>query len=113
MPGRPGHIGGGPVYPGGPVDPGYGVGIERPSHPITLPPGSSLPPDQIWPPVPGLWPPKPPDPGDPIKPPDIVPPNKLAVLLWVIGVGYKWGIIDAPKPPDVGSKPPDAQPKGF
>jgi hypothetical protein len=25
---------------GGPVDPGYGVGIERPSHPIALPPGS-------------------------------------------------------------------------
>jgi hypothetical protein len=77
-----------------------------------------LPPDSIFPPdKPDTWPPEPPKPGDPPKPPkppEIVPPNKLAVLLFVIGVGYKWGLIDAPKPPDFGSKPPDtAQPKTF
>jgi hypothetical protein len=35
----------------------------------------------------------------------------LAVLLWVLGMGYKWGIIDKPadKPPD--AKPPVATPK--
>jgi hypothetical protein len=63
-----------------------------------------LPPDSIFPPdKPGTWPPEPPKPGDPPKPPEIVPPNKLAVLLWVIGVGYKWGIID--KPPDATPEP--------
>lgn len=30
----------GPIMPGPPVDPGYGVPIERPSHPIYYPPGS-------------------------------------------------------------------------
>jgi hypothetical protein len=33
------------------------------------------------------------------------------VLLWVLGVGYRWGIIDKPsdKPPD--TKPPESGPK--
>lgn len=67
----PGYWGGGmgpgvkpqpPGTAGGPpVDPGYGVPIERPEHPIYYPP--NVPP--------ALQPPNPPNPGDPTTP---VPP---------------------------------------
>jgi hypothetical protein len=95
------HPGGGPIFPGGghpshqPVWPG-----PQPTHPIELPPGSSVPPTEIWPPQPGtVWPPQPPVPGQPLpspQPPIVIPPNKVAVLLLVLGVGYKWAIIDKP-----------------
>jgi len=99
---------------GGPVDPGYGVGGDRPSHPIVLPP------------LPGVWP-KPGEPSHPIViPPDVagipshpivlpgspehpialppgtvwppLPPSttgKYAILIWVVGVGSRWLIVDS------------------
>jgi len=70
-----------------PVDPGYGVGNpitigESPEHPIALPPG-------IYPPLPSQ-----PDPS----------PDKIVILVWVIGVGYRWVVVDTgvsvnPTPP--------------
>jgi len=55
---------------GGPVDPGYGVGIERPSHPIALPPGSisGTPEHPIYTP--------PSAPGHPSNP-IVLPPNSV------------------------------------
>jgi len=55
---------------GGPVDPGYGVGIERPSHPIALPPGSvsGTPEHPIYTP--------PSAPGQPSHP-IVLPPNSV------------------------------------
>lgn len=44
-------VGGGPMPPGEPVDPGYGVPIERPEHPIYYPPGIWGPPTM----PPGYW----------------------------------------------------------
>jgi len=47
-PGTPGAPGPQPpTGPGGPVDPGYGISIERPSHPIwyPLPPGAPVDPE--------------------------------------------------------------------
>ena len=35
LPGGPNYPSGGPVFPGGPVDPGYGQGHPRPGHPST------------------------------------------------------------------------------
>jgi hypothetical protein len=57
-----------------PVDPGYGVPIfisEGPENPIALPPG--------------IYPPLPPSGGT---------SGKVAVLVWVVGVGYRWAVID-------------------
>jgi hypothetical protein len=100
LPVPPGHVGGGPIYPSGPVDPGYGYplppiingglpphpdqglppGGAHPSHPIqpTYPvdPGYGLPvPPTVWP-----HPPRPPHvwpPAQPIYPshPIYVPPG--------------------------------------
>lgn len=104
-------------------DPDYGIpGGGHPGHPLPIPP---LPPD-IWPQPPvGIWPP-PVRPGFPIiipQPPDkplpeppgtIWPPlppgtgiaGKHWVLIWVVGVGYRWLVIDGPD-----KWPPAAQPK--
>src|SRR5215510_16295787 len=95
----------------GPVDPGYGRPAMPPhaGHPLPLPP---LPPGVVAPPIalpPVTWPPQgppsppvvipqPPEkplPGDPavIWPP--LPPGtgiagKALILIWVVGVGYRW-----------------------
>lgn len=103
-----------------PVDPGYGVDVGgTPEHPIVLPPlpgvwppagKPSLPiylPPEVWPgpgfkPMPpihipigpdntlppnvGIWPPLPPDTGL---------AGKVAILVWVLGVGYRWFVYDA------------------
>lgn len=56
-----------------PVDPGYGQPIfiaGGPENPIALPPG--------------IYPPLPPTGGT----------EKVAILVWVIGVGYRWAVID-------------------
>jgi hypothetical protein len=122
----------------GEVDPGYGVDIPgrpdqglpggggggRPSHPIVLPP---LPPDlkpdhPIYLPPPGA--PEQPiflpvEPEHPIQlpPGQIWPPlppsagvgGKVVILVWVVGVGYRWFYLDAPViyPP----QPPQPTPK--
>ena len=96
------------------TDPGYGQGRPRPPHaslPIVLP---ALP--GIWPP-PGKpnWPPAPVDPNYDINapifiqgrpdtpialPPGVYPPlppiteGKYAVLILVIGVGYRWLVVE-------------------
>jgi hypothetical protein len=115
FPGFPGHpsqgLPGG--FPGRPVDPGWGVGgAPEVSPPITLPPSTELPPDQIWPPLP---------PGTPPTTKPVVPPDKLAILILVLGVGHKWMIIDKswlppvagqlPGQPPMPGQPPVAQPK--
>jgi hypothetical protein len=110
----------------GPVDPGYGVGIGSPSHPIVLPP------------LPGVWPP----PGKPALPialppgvpshpiyiegtpehPIALPPGEVypplppefagkAVLIIVVGGGersVRWYIVP---PPSINPAPPVPQPK--
>jgi hypothetical protein len=83
------HVGGGPVYPTGPVDPGYGIPITgRPEHPIAQPPVGIWPkpefpvvsPPIYYPPVIGGTPEHPifyPPPGAPTHPiylPDPIPP---------------------------------------
>ena len=92
-------------WPGRPVDPGCGVGGGIPEHPIVLPPGTDVPPDMIWPPMPPTLP------GQlPTKP--TVPPDKLAILIFVIGVGHKWMVIDKGCAPGTPLPvPPTPQPK--
>jgi hypothetical protein len=116
---KPGHPGGGPVLPGGPVDPGYGVDVGgKPVQPlpplpgIWPPPGQpslpiELPPVEVSPPIyipetpehpiakpPGtIWPP---------LPPDLGLDGKVAILVWVMGVGRRWYIYDAGAHPDQG-----------
>ena len=106
LPDAPVHIGGGPIVlpplpgiwpkpgePNLPVDPGFGQGgilhpgggpiiIQgHPETPIALPPG-------IYPPLP------PPTTG------------KYAVLILVLGVGYRWLVVDAGElPPGPSTKP--------
>lgn len=95
-----GHPGGHPgnALPGAPVDPGWGggwgggdhpwrpgmAGGGHPSHPIyhpdkpvamPLPPGNTAPPGTIYPPLP---------PGA---------PPKMAVLVWIVGIGYRWAVV--------------------
>jgi hypothetical protein len=72
LPMPPPHVGGGPVYPGFPVDPGYGL-PAMPPHVWPHPPGF---PPHVWPHPPGFPPhvwPRPPggqvDNALPISPP--------------------------------------------
>jgi len=113
-PGRPGYPSTGPVRPGRPVDPGYGIGdigvgggpavppggVAVP--PIALPPelwppAATLPPGEVMPPIaevpPGVWPPPPPPQG--------------FVLAYLPGYGWKYVKL----PPPVVGGPPVAQPK--
>ena len=57
-----------------------------PEHPIALPPGT------VWPPLPPTT------------------TGKYAVLIWVVGVGSRWLVVEAPempgKPDGPGTKPP-------
>jgi hypothetical protein len=100
LPWAPGHISGGPVRPTYPVDPGYGlptpptvwptppVGPDNalpiaPSFPIYIPPDAN--PDNSLPLPPGaVWPPLPPGVAD----------GKLLCFAWIVGVGYRWAVID-------------------
>lgn len=107
----------------GPVDPGWGVGKppNKPGHPLPLPPlpgiwpkpgEPSLPialPPGLWPPGdhgPGVMPPIyiPEEPTKPLPlppgsiwpplPPDLGLTGKVAILVWVVGVGFRWFIYD-------------------
>ena len=51
LPGGPNYPSGGPVYPGGPVDPGYGQGHPRPGYPSTGFPPNYPTTGPIFPPV--------------------------------------------------------------
>lgn len=99
---RPPHASTGPVRPTYPVDPDYGLpnpphvwpqpplldgGVEHPirlpplvpTHPIAdVPPevNNDLPGGAVWPPLhPGL-------------------PDKIVALVWLIGIGYRWAVLD-------------------
>jgi hypothetical protein len=86
--GYPGH------HPGHPDQglPGQG---GHPSHPIALPPGVAWPPAPAHPiipadPQPGtIWPPLPPGQG---------PSGKVAVAIWVSGLGVRYAVIELPQP---------------
>lgn len=108
-PSLPPHLGGGPI----PAPP---PGIAVP--PIHIPPGGvAVPPifipdhpDNTLPAAPGIiWPPLPPDAGI---------SGKVLLLIWVVGVGYRWLVYEAPViwPPDAVPghplpNPPRPQPK--
>jgi hypothetical protein len=94
--GPPHHVGGGPIIP--PPIPGVWPPAGEISHPIVIPPvgevsnpivipGSpqhpiALPPGTVWPPLPG--------------PPPVAPGGKYAILIWIVGVGFRWYIAQAP-----------------
>lgn len=102
LPGLPPHVSTGPVRPTFPVDPDYGLptlptvwpnppgldaGVE---HPIVLPPLKpgfpiALPPPEVSNDLPGgaVWPPL----HDSL-------PDKLLALVWIVGVGYRWAVLD-------------------
>jgi hypothetical protein len=54
-----------PVYPSHPIYP-----TDKPEHPIAMPPGS------VWPPLPPA-----------IK-------GKILCFIWLVGIGYRWTVID-------------------
>jgi hypothetical protein len=96
----PPHVGGGPAPtpPGGVVTPPIAPGGETPGTPLPMPPGA------VWPPLPGVE-------------------GKVLALVWVVGYGYRWTVLDPsltvgyplPGGPPGGrvdnALPPTAQPK--
>lgn len=111
-----------PQRPNYPVDPGYGLPtfpnvwpnpplVGGPAHPIRLPPlvptHPIYTPPEVSPPIaipPGaVWPPLPPG-----------LPRVLIALVWIVGVGYRWAVLDGdaaiPTPP-IADTGPDAEPK--
>jgi hypothetical protein len=99
-----------PQFPPTPVDPDWGVNAPaRPSLPIYIPvgPDNTLP---GLPPVAGHLPTIPLVPGSvwPPLPPGL-PPGKVAILVFISGLGHRYAIIEVP-PPEV-SGPPKPQPK--
>jgi hypothetical protein len=95
----PGYPSTGPVRPGRPVDPGYGieeggtgqlpvwpVDPESPDQglPPEVPPGlPELPPGTVWPPL-----------------PPSVPPGKALAVIYISGVGSRWAVLDIPVRPE-------------
>jgi hypothetical protein len=105
LPGRPPR----PHPPGNatlPVLPGIWPRPGEPNLPVNLPsdpgghPGNPIvipePPDKPLPPV-GIYPPLPPTAS-----------GKVAVLVWVVGVGYRWAVIEGSID---NTLPPAPQPK--
>lgn len=94
----PGHPSTGPIYPVGPVDPGYGIGIGHPAHPIY--PVIPVDPDYDIP----TFPPKPPGVWLPIYyPPEINNGLPSPPLLGFLPVDPGWGV---PLPPQVSNPIP-------
>jgi len=100
------------VWPPGPTDPAWGVDAPNPggpSHPIYIPIGRPGHPDQGLPPVAGhpappiasvppgtIWPPLPPG----------APAGKTALIVWLVGVGWRYVVVDIPaSPPTAGHLP--------
>jgi hypothetical protein len=114
-------VGGGPIMPGGPVDPGYGQGHPMPPHvgggpmpPSPIDPGYGVP---IWPHVGGgpAQPPAYPSTGPVLPPMPEEPPDTSAGGGWVWSPIYGWvwrpaGSGGKPKPPGGTEPPPVAQP---
>ena len=83
-----GHISTGPIYPGG-----------RPDNSLPTPPPEGSPPVEIWPPRPTTWPPITGG-GTEISNPIVLPapPEGAVVLVWIVGVGYRYATIGAAQP---------------
>jgi hypothetical protein len=121
---RPSH----PIYPTRPTDPGYGhpEGGHRPDQGL---PGEETPPDrpeQGLPPHIGNRPPgsggQHPDNSLPLPPGSVWPPlppsveGVIIAFCWIVGVGYRWVVIDpslgidndlpGERPPHIGGRPP-------
>lgn len=106
-------------WPPGPTDPDWGIEAEGPSpeHPIFIEDVNK--PDQGLPPVDGHRPPPNLPPGSIWPPlPEGAPEGKHAFLVWISGVGYRYGIFDVPKlPPEQPgqglppNRPPQPQPR--
>jgi hypothetical protein len=99
-PERPPH-----VWPPGPTDPDWGIDapIDTPDHPAHLPgaPEGGIEgeaPDNTLPPVDGHQPPPDAPPGTiwPPLPPD-APTGKHAFLVWISGVGLRYGVFQIPE----------------
>lgn len=107
---RPGHLPSRPTYP---VDPGYG--LPKPPHMWPRPPY----PPTVWPPPYPVDPdvpmyPERPDNALPLPPGAVWPPlspeisGKVMVICWVVGVGYRWTVLDPslkPSQPLPGDRP--------
>jgi len=95
-PGEPAH----PIEPVPPLPPGIWPSPGRPVPPIALPrpplevtppiviPGTpehpiTLPPGVVWPPL---------NPGDGLQ-------GKVLALVWLVGIGYKWAVLEVPEIP--------------
>jgi hypothetical protein len=113
----PGYASGQPVPPTYPVDPGY----DLPSPPHLWPapprpeqPDQSLPPIPVKPSVPIYLPPE----GEehPLPPGSVWPPLPPSVtgvvmcLVWIVGAGYRWTVIDTGLQPSVPIYPPPLPP---
>jgi hypothetical protein len=82
-------------WPPTPVDPDWGLDAGvAPGQPIYLPIG----PDQGLPPVGGHEPPTDPPPGTVWPPIPGAPEGKAAILVWIIGVGYRYFVVELPPP---------------
>jgi hypothetical protein len=129
-----------PVPPSGPIDPGYGIELPpvashplppTPEHPIAMPPTYPVDPDYGLPVPPTVWP-RPPQPVDPsygipipiapthpiymppvgpnndlpLPPGSVWPPlppsitGEIMCLVWIVGAGYRWTVIDTALQPE-------------
>ena len=98
---RPGHGLPRPPHvwprPPRPVDPGYGIDVPvSPEHPIYMPGAPDhelpLPPGAVWPPL----------------PPDVT--GKVMCFMWLVGIGYRWTVIDCDLKPSHPISPPSLVP---
>jgi hypothetical protein len=116
----PGYPSGQPVPPTYPVDPNYGL----PTPPTVWPmpprperPDNSLPPIQAHPSHPIYIPnPGAPDNELPLPPGSVWPPlppgveGQVMCIVWIVGVGYRWTVIDTELQPEHPMVPPAAHP---
>ena len=92
------------IWPPSPVDPEWGVGAPRPSRPDnSLPPFVPLGPghpDNALPPFAEHKPPTNPPPGTIWPPlPGNPPAGKAALLVWLVGVGWRYMVVEIPATP--------------
>lgn len=133
-PGHPAH----PIAPGGPPPGIWGGGnVPMPTPPIFIPgiPGGPGEPPGIWVPVYPTPPIAMPDPGEPTHPiepgqpgphpehpiapggpiPPVDPgygyPEKVAIVIWIPGHGFKWVVIDTSARPDHSLPGPQPHPE--
>ena len=98
----------GPVWPGKPVDPGYGIRPGRVWWPVD--PDYGIPerparPDNSLPTIPGV-----PDNSLPVTPPPTVPAGKWLIMVRTPDGKWHWALVDS-MPTPLPEPPPTAQPK--